>query len=51
MCIICVDYLKGVLTAFEVRGNMREWVTDPAHRIEIELMLEKDKAKGRKDDD
>jgi hypothetical protein len=43
MCIICVDFQKQLISAHEARRNMGEMVLDPNHRLEIELMLEKDK--------
>jgi len=49
MCIICVDYQKQLLTADEAWRNMGEMVIDPEHRIEIGLMLEKDKMKKLSD--
>jgi len=43
MCIICIDYQKQLLTYAEAWRNLGEMVIDPAHRLEVQLMLEKDK--------
>ena len=40
MCIICVEYQKQLLSVDEARRNMGEMVIDPAHREEIEKLLE-----------
>ena len=42
MCIICVDYLKGLLTPAEARRNASEAVDDLKHLYEIEKMLQED---------
>lgn len=42
MCIICIDYQKKLITANEARWNMGEMVIDPAHRAEIERLLEEE---------
>ena len=43
MCIICIDYQKQLITADEAWHNATEMALDPEHRLEIMLMLEKDK--------
>lgn len=40
MCMICVDFQKGLLTADEARRNMGEMVISDEHRDEIEIMIE-----------
>ena len=40
MCLICVDYQKGLLTAAEARRNIGEMVISDEHRDEIEIMIE-----------
>lgn len=40
MCIICVEYQKGLLTAGEALRNMGEMAIEPEHREEINRMIE-----------
>lgn len=40
MCVICVDYLKGLLTIEEARRNMYEMDIDVEHRVDIEVMFQ-----------
>lgn len=43
MCIICVDYQKGLLTTEEAWRNLGEMVIDSDHRQEVmELILKPD---------
>ena len=46
MCIICVEYQKGLLTPAEARRNAMEAVDDLKHLYEIEKMLEEDDEDG-----
>jgi len=45
MCIICIDYQKQLITYAEAWRNLGEMGLDSVHRIEVGLMLEKDKMK------
>jgi hypothetical protein len=43
MCIICIDYQKGLLTIAEARRNLGEMAEiDFEHFMEIEEMLSED---------
>lgn len=39
MCMICVDYQKGLLTASEAQRNMGEMVADSGHQEEIKNLI------------
>lgn len=40
MCIICIDFQKKLITANEARRNMGEMEIDPAHREELDKLLD-----------
>ena len=41
MCMICVDYQKGLLTASAARRNAGEVISDLRHRFELEELIDK----------